>query len=114
MHDCEIELGVPDLNKVDSPSLVPGCNSDGVREDAEHDALSEVEEVKVQVVSSYSTCSVDKLHAECDGDCQADDSESKISTHDIDTSLGWMFSILRGSQRPSGGLEHKTDAITHL
>ena len=90
-----------------------GYNSDSVREDAEYDALPEVEEVKVQVASSHSTCSVDKLHAECDIDCQADDLESKTSNHDIDTNRRWISSILRGSQRPSSSLEHKTDKITH-
>lgn len=103
--------------QVDSPSEMDvdgdGCNSGSVRQDAEHDAFPEVGEVKVKVAFSYSTCSVDKLHAECDGDCQADDLKSKTSNHDIDTSRERISSIMRGSQRPSGSLEHKTDKITH-
>jgi len=90
-----------------------GCNGDGVRENAEHGALSEVEEVEVEVAFSCLACSVNELHAECDEDCQTDDLEGKTGDHNVDTIAGRVVGILCGSQSSSNSLEQETDEVAH-
>lgn len=85
-----------------------GRNGDGVREDAEHGALSEVEEVEIEVALSCLACSVNEIHAKCNEDCQTDDLERKTGHHDVDAIARWVVGILCGSQSSSYSLEQET------
>lgn len=88
-----------------------GGNGDGVWQKAEHGALSEVEELKVQIALSGLASSPGELQAESDEDCQRDNLEGQTSYHDVHTSVGRVCIVLCGSQGSSDGLQQQTEEV---